>query len=117
MADFHYVKMPEAVIEFERQLEQQSQADFFPSGFSLHDRALGRLRRGMFILIGARPSMGKTAFMLCWALQQLLAGIRVYFFMLEMPRADMIARLVSIRTGIRFSIFSSAGSTTSRSAK
>jgi replicative DNA helicase len=95
-----YVKMPEAMSEFEKQLERQSQADFFPTGFASHDLALGRLRRAMFILIGARPSMGKTAFMLCMALKQLLAGIRVYFFTLEMPRADMIARLVSIRTGI-----------------
>jgi replicative DNA helicase len=54
----------------------------------------------MLALIGARPSMRKTAFMLCLALKQLMAGIRVYFFTLEMPRADMIARLVSIRTGI-----------------
>jgi replicative DNA helicase len=44
--------------------------------------------------------MGKTAFMLAMALKQLLAGIRVYFFTLEMPRADMIARIVSIQTGI-----------------
>jgi replicative DNA helicase len=55
----------------------------------------------MLVLVGARPSMGKTAFMLSLALQQLMAGIRVYFFTLEMPQADMIARLVSIKTGIR----------------
>jgi len=50
--------------------------------------------------VGARPSMGKTAFLLCAALNQLKLGIRVYYFTLEMSEADMIARLVSIKTGI-----------------
>jgi replicative DNA helicase len=63
--------------------------------------ALGRLRRGTLTLIGARPSMGKTAFMLCAAMNQLKANIHVYFFSLEMPTGDMIARLVSIETGVR----------------
>jgi replicative DNA helicase len=99
--DFRFIPMPQAVVEFEKQFDPQSrQGNFFPTGFNSHDNALGRLRRGMLALVGARPSMGKTAFMLCWALQQLIAGIRVYFFSLEMSRADMIARLVSIKTGI-----------------
>jgi replicative DNA helicase len=99
-ADPAYVPMPEAVAEFEKQFDRQGEQDFFPTGFSSHDRALGRLRRGTVTFIGARPSMGKTAFMLCLALAQMIAGIRVFFFSLEMPRADMIARLVSIATRI-----------------
>ncbi|MCH8054655.1 MAG: DnaB-like helicase C-terminal domain-containing protein [Deltaproteobacteria bacterium] len=98
--DPKFTSMSEAVREFEKQFDSQTEDDFFTSGFASHDSALGRLRRGMLILIGARPSMGKTAFMLRSALAQLLAGIRVYFFSLEMPRSDMIARLVSIKTGI-----------------
>jgi replicative DNA helicase len=98
--DSRFIPMPDAVVEFEKQFDAQGQSNFFPTGFNSHDNALGRLRRGMLALIGARPSMGKTAFMLCLALQQLIAGIRVYFFSLEMPRADMIARLVAIKTGI-----------------
>ena len=45
--------------------------------------------------------MGKTALLLLWALKQLLAGIKVFFFTLEMPKADMIARMVSLQSGIR----------------
>ena len=45
--------------------------------------------------------MGKTALLLSWALKQLLAGIKVFFFTLEMPKADMIARMVSLQSGIR----------------
>jgi replicative DNA helicase len=96
-----FTSMADAVREFQKQFDQQSPDDFFTSGFASHDMALGRLRRGTFSMVSARPSMGKTAYMLCSALKQLLAGIYVYFFSLEMPRPDMIARLVSIKTGIR----------------
>src|SRR5262245_4369831 len=97
-ADPTFIPMPEAVSEFQKRFDNESEIDFFPTGFDVHDNALGWLRRGSLTLVGSRPSMGKTAFMLCSALKQLQAGIRVYFFSLEMPRADMIARLVSIKT-------------------
>jgi replicative DNA helicase len=96
----HYVPMADAVCDFAKELDAQTETDFFPTGFLSHDRALGRLRRGSVTFIGARPSMGKTAYMLCLALAQMKTGIKVYFFSLEMPRTDMIARLVSIETGI-----------------
>ncbi|MBI4529207.1 MAG: DnaB-like helicase C-terminal domain-containing protein [Deltaproteobacteria bacterium] len=95
-----YVPMADAVRDFGKELDAQGESDFFPTGFQAHDLALGRLRGGSVTWIGARPSMGKTALMLSWALAQLMIGIKVYFFSLEMPRTDMIARLVSIETGI-----------------
>ena len=82
--------MADAVTEFAKSLDERNEDDFFPTGFPSHDQVLGRLRRGMLALVGARPSIGKTAFMLCLALRQLIAGIRVYFFTLEMPMGDMI---------------------------
>jgi replicative DNA helicase len=100
-SDLQYTPMADAVQGFQKQLDSQTEDDFFPTGFRSHDNALGRLRRGNLILIGARPSIGKTSFMLCLMLSQLLAGIRVFFFSLEMPLTDMIARLVSVKTGIR----------------
>jgi replicative DNA helicase len=54
--------MPEAVLEFQKQLDRETENDFFPTGFPSHDRTLGRLRRGSLTLIGARSSIGKTAF-------------------------------------------------------
>src|SRR5215831_2509239 len=97
-ADPTFTPMPEAVSEFQKQFDSENEDDFFPTGFDVHDKVLGRLRRGSITLVGGRPSMGKTAFMLRGALAQLEAGIQVYFFSLEMPRSDMIARLVSIKT-------------------
>lgn len=95
-----FTPMAEAIHEFERQLESQTKDDFFPTGFASHDLALGRLRRGTLTLVGARSSMGKTAFMLSSALAQLEVGIHVHYFTLEMSISDIIARLVSIKTGI-----------------
>lgn len=98
--DPSFIPMSEAVQDFAKQLDSQTEDDFFPTGFSSHDLSLGRLRRGTLTLVGARPSIGKTALMLSMALRQLEAGIQVYFFSLEMPIHDMIGRLVSIKTGI-----------------
>jgi replicative DNA helicase len=98
--DPKFTSMAEAVLEFERQFDNQTEDDFFPTGFDSHDKALGRFRRGQVIFVGARPSMGKTAWLLSSAVNQLENGIHVYFFSLEMPEADMIARMVSIKSGI-----------------
>jgi len=95
-----FISTPEAVAEFERRLESQSEDDFVETGFPSHDHSLGRLRRSELTFIGARPGMGKTALLLRMALNQMKAGVRVYFFSLEMPLVIIMARLVSIVTGI-----------------
>src|SRR5215813_5135516 len=96
-----FTSMSDAVLEFEKVLERQTEEDFVETGFSSHDRVLGRLRRNELTWIGARPGMGKTAYMLKMALNQLKSGVDVYFFTLEMSKPIMMARLVSIETGIR----------------
>jgi replicative DNA helicase len=53
--------------------------------------------------------MGKTAFMLKMALNQLKDGITVFFFRLEMSRAIMMARLVSLDLVLSCWISSSGG--------
>jgi len=96
-----FTSMADAVLEFEKNFDAPNEDEFFATGFEAHDKALGRLRMGTLTLVGARTSMGKTALLLSWALRQLEAGIKVFFFTLEMPMRDMIARIVSIKTGIR----------------
>jgi replicative DNA helicase len=101
MDDPKFISTVDAVVQFEKRLEAQNENDFVETGFSPHDQTLGRLRRGEIIFVGARPGMGKTAFLLAMALNQLKAGLDVFFFTLEMPIAIIMARLVSIETGIR----------------
>jgi replicative DNA helicase len=92
-----FIPMHDAIVQFEKRLESQNE-NLIETGFRSHDQTLGRLRRNELIEIGARPGMGKTAFMLRMALNQLKAGLRVYFFSLEMSLEIIMARLVSIET-------------------
>ncbi len=100
LEDPKFTSMDDAVTEFEKRLESQTDDDLFETGFRSHDQTVGRLRRSELMLVGARPSMGKTAYMLSMALNQLKAGFAVYFFSLEMSKPIMIARLVSMESGI-----------------
>ncbi len=55
---------------------------------------------GDLIIIAARPSMGKTAFVLNIALKALDNNEGVVFFSLEMPAEQLMLRLLSIKTSI-----------------
>jgi len=61
------------------------------------DMALnGGLKRGKLYYIGARPSMGKTALALNWAAAQSISDWSVMFHSLEMPREELMIRLMGI---------------------
>ena len=67
-----------------------------PSGFAELDRLTTGFHGGEFILVGARPSMGKTAFMLNIAQHAaMVARKTVAFFSLEMSREQLGLRLIS----------------------
>jgi replicative DNA helicase len=91
----------DAVLAWEKEFDRQdSENDYFPTGFKIHDQTLGRARRGQLTVVAARTTMGKTAFMLCWAIHLLKLGVRVFWFCLELPRVDMISRMIAIETGV-----------------
>ncbi|UTN96991.1 SPI-7-type island replicative DNA helicase [Serratia plymuthica] len=68
-----------------------------PTGFSRLDEMTCGLQPGDLILIAARPSMGKTAFALS-AYTGALRGTEkpAFFFSLEMPREQLLQRLISV---------------------
>lgn len=71
------------------------------SGFRFFDYITGGLIPSLLYVVAARPSMGKTSFLLCVISH--VAGVLkkpVIFFSLEMSTAQILDRLVSIRTGI-----------------
>jgi len=71
------------------------------TGFQVLDRILGDLEGGELLLIGARPSVGKTALALSIAYKMFSRGIRVAFVSLEMNRDQVLGqRLLSMRAGI-----------------
>ena len=66
-----------------------------PTGFTELDQLLTGLHGGEFILIGARPSMGKTSFAMNIASYAALnAGRKVAVFSLEMPREQIALRML-----------------------
>lgn len=64
-----------------------------PTGYEALDTLLGGWHRSDFVVIAARPSMGKTGFALGSALSASKAGHKVGLFSLEMPRLQIGLRL------------------------
>ncbi len=58
------------------------------------DKKIGGLKDGEFIIVAARPSMGKTAFALEIA-KNISVAKNVGFFSLEMPAEQLIKRMIS----------------------
>lgn len=71
-----------------------------PSTISVINRILNGYQKTDLIVLAARPGMGKTAFALNEILESALNGIPVAFFSLEMSTKQIIARMLSIVSGI-----------------
>lgn len=69
------------------------------SGFPKLDNANGGFFPGQMIVLGARPSVGKSAFAGQIALQMAKQGHPVGFISLEMNNNEIAARLASLETG------------------
>lgn len=66
-----------------------------PTGIAALDRQTGGLHRGEYIILGARPSMGKTALALQVAYNIARNGGGVAYYSLEMPRDLLMPRVAS----------------------
>ncbi|AJM71602.1 replicative DNA helicase [Mycoplasma yeatsii] len=66
-----------------------------PSGFSSLDKCTSGWQSSDFIILAARPSVGKTAFSLNLAYNAASSGYPVAFFSLEMPAEQLTQRLLS----------------------
>lgn len=66
-----------------------------PTGLAALDRATGGLQVDDLLVLAARPGIGKTSLGLQLAISVALAGRRVLFFSLEMPRRQVQVRLIA----------------------
>jgi replicative DNA helicase len=71
-----------------------------PTGFHDYDRLTGGLHPGDLVIIAARPSVGKSAFVGSLAMHLGQAERRVLIFSLEMTRKQWAQRFMSIESGI-----------------
>lgn len=108
-----FVPMKEAVFSTMEMLEsihgKHSGVTGVPSGFTALDSMTGGFQNSDMIIVAARPSMGKTAFVLSLARNAAIDhGKSVGFFSLEMSAQQLVLRLIcaearvdaqSVRTG------------------
>ncbi|OGY99591.1 MAG: replicative DNA helicase [Candidatus Liptonbacteria bacterium RIFCSPLOWO2_01_FULL_52_25] len=71
-----------------------------PTGFRALDNKLSGLQKSDFVVLGARPSSGKTAFALDIARNAAKAGHSVGIFSLEMAREQVIDRIISAESQV-----------------
>jgi len=75
-----------------------------PTGFSDLDFILnGGMKKGDLVLVGARPSVGKTSLAVSMAYNAAIKGFSVLFFSLEMTSLDLYEKFLSIATNYSYS--------------
>ncbi|BCR19062.1 Replicative DNA helicase [Borrelia miyamotoi] len=88
---------------YERSMKRREANFGIPSGFKKVDSLIGGFRDSDFIIIGARPSIGKTAFALNIASSIALKNDKkwkVGFFSLEMTSDALIKRIIAAQANI-----------------
>ena len=86
--------LPRTFEKIDRLAQLKGALDGVPTGFADLDSLLTGLHGGELIVVGARPSMGKTSFGLNVAMQAARHGFSVAIFSLEMPREQLVMRLL-----------------------
>lgn len=94
-----FVPLGEAVqkelVDINEKYQNKTGITGLSSGFATLDAMTSGFQKGDFIIVAARPSMGKTAFVLNIAKNVALGGKKtVAFFSLEMPRGQLVQRLL-----------------------
>lgn len=102
-AGFKTVKdiIPEAVKRIERAYKTRNTYTGVPTGFHKLDALTSGFQEADYIIIGARPSMGKTALALSMAAHTAIREkIPTGFFSLEMPDFLIMQRLIAMEAKI-----------------
>ena len=86
--------MKKTLAHIEELVRNKGQIAGVPTGFSLLDRLLTGLHGGELIMVGARPSMGKTSFVMNIAAYAARYGKSIAIFSLEMPKEQLALRML-----------------------
>ncbi|RJV96817.1 hypothetical protein DWW15_12930 [Subdoligranulum sp. AF14-43] len=91
--------MPEMLVDFLKTHRKGEKPEYIKTGLGLEDFV--RVKPGNFFVIGARPSVGKTAYSLQMALNIARAGKKVLYFSLETNSEGISERIVACAGGYR----------------
>ncbi len=100
----HYYHVKDIVDEVLEIIQRHSQEEKVitgvPTGFLDLDNITTGFHPSDFIVIAARPGMGKSSFMLSMAINAARKGIPCAIFSLEMSRQQLVMRALSILSGV-----------------
>nr|WP_214646007.1 replicative DNA helicase [Borreliella spielmanii] len=82
--------------------ENRKEDSHILSGFSGVDNIINGFKKGDYVIVGARPSVGKTTFALNIASNLCKQGVSVGFFTLEVVSDFIAMTLISINSGVEF---------------
>jgi replicative DNA helicase len=86
----------ESTIEdIQRRIESEDRITGVATGFTDLDQMTGGFQKSDLIILAARPGMGKTALALNFAANAAHSGKNVVIFTLEMPKEQLMARVLS----------------------
>ena len=97
--------VPEAIERYEL-MRQKKDRDSIKTGFPTIDLLTGGFRGGKFIIIAARPKVGKTSLMLNMARNMVIDGHKVGIFSIEMDEEELVNKQFSAESGINSMRFS-----------
>lgn len=90
-----------ALDEIEETQKREDNLSGVPSGYSGIDRVTYGWQKGDLVIIAARPSVGKTAFVLTMARNMAVEHhVPVALFSLEMPATQLVKRIMVGETGL-----------------
>lgn len=89
------VVLDSTIEEIERRIQSNGAPTGVPSGFRDLDALTGGFQRSDLIILAARPAMGKTALALNFAAHAAKKGFPTVVFSLEMPKNQLMMRLIS----------------------
>ncbi len=86
--------MKKTLAQIEELVRNKGQIAGVPTGFTHLDRLLTGLHGGELVMVGARPSMGKTSFVMNIASYAARYGKSIAVFSLEMPKEQLALRML-----------------------
>jgi len=93
--------LKETIEELEELSKKEDTLTGVPTGFSELDRITGGWQPSDLVIVAARPSMGKTAFVLSMARNMAVDYHKsVAIFSLEMPASQLVKRLISMQAEV-----------------
>ncbi len=101
-----WVDMTQMMVDLYRHQEEMRKTGGIgmPTGFSMLDRENGGFHPGQLVVIGARPSVGKSALLGSIAMGMAVKGKTVGIVSLEMSNVEIAARLAALDTNTDFNV-------------